>query len=44
MIKFTKKVEFSRQENRMSSVADTSKARELYYLSKSLNVFCMGRK
>ena len=38
MIKITKKVEFSKQENRMSSVADTSKARDLYYSSKSLNV------
>ena len=34
----TKKIEFSRQENRMSSVANTLKARELYYSSQSLNV------
>jgi len=38
MIKITKKIEFSRQENRMSSVANTLKARELYYSSQSLNV------
>jgi len=38
MIKITKKVEFSKHENKMSSVANTSKARELYYSYKSLNV------
>tara|TARA_E500000178_G_scaffold280111_1_gene280074 strand:+ start:85 stop:894 length:810 start_codon:yes stop_codon:yes gene_type:complete len=38
MLKITKKVEFSSGENRMSSVANTQKARELYYSSKSLNV------
>ena len=38
MIKITKKVEFSPQDNKMNSVANTSKARELYYSSKSLNV------
>ena len=38
MLKIAKKVEFSSGENRMSSVANTQKARELYYSSKSLNV------
>ena len=38
MLKIAKKVEFSSNENRMSSVANTQKARELYYSSKSLNV------
>mgnify|MGYP001173549565 FL=1 len=38
MIKIKKKVVFSRNENKMSSVANTKKARELYYSSKSLNV------
>lgn len=38
MIKIKKKVAFSNNENKMSSVANTQKARELYYSSKSLNV------
>lgn len=38
MIKIKKKVAFSNSENKMSSVANTQKARELYYSSKSLNV------
>ena len=38
MIKIVKKIKFSSKENRMSSVANTSKARELYYSSKSSNV------
>ncbi len=38
MIKIVKKIKFSSDENRMSSVANTSKARDLYYSSKSLNV------
>ena len=38
MLKITEKVEFSKIENRMNSVADTAKAREVYYSSKSLNV------
>ena len=45
MIKLTEKVEFSQKENRMSSVANTKKARELYYSSKSLNVkFLLERR
>tara|TARA_E500000178_G_scaffold350945_1_gene410956 strand:+ start:1733 stop:2542 length:810 start_codon:yes stop_codon:yes gene_type:complete len=38
MIKIVKKIKFSSEENRMSSVANTIKARELYYSSESLNV------
>ena len=38
MIKLKKKVSFLHNENRMNSVANTQKARELYYSSKSLNV------
>ena len=38
MIKIFKKVQFSHNENRMKSIADTKIARELYYSSKSKNV------
>ena len=38
MIKISKKVEFSPNENRMNSVADTKIARQLYYSSKSNNL------
>ena len=38
MIKIKKKVVFSSNENKMSSVANTKIARELYYSSRSLNV------
>ena len=38
MLKISKKVQFSSKENRMSSIANTKKARELYYSSKSKNV------
>ena len=36
MIKIVKKIKFSDSENRMSSVANTYKARELYYLSETI--------
>ncbi len=38
MIKIFKKIQFSHNENRMKSIADTKIARELYYSSKSKNV------
>tara|TARA_B100000575_G_scaffold293401_1_gene304684 strand:+ start:1216 stop:2022 length:807 start_codon:yes stop_codon:yes gene_type:complete len=38
MIKFFKKVQFSIEENRMKSIADTKIAREMYYSSKSQNL------
>ena len=38
MIKFLKKVQFSNDENRMKSIANTKIARELYYSSDSQNV------
>ena len=38
MIKFFKKVQFSIEENRMKSIANTKIARDLYYSSKSENV------
>lgn len=38
MLKISKKVQFSSKENKMSSIANTKKARELYYSDKSLNV------
>jgi len=38
MFKIRKKVQFSAEENKMSSIANTKKARELYYSSKSQNV------
>ena len=38
MFKITKKVQFSISENRMSSIANTKKARELYDANKSKNV------
>ena len=38
MIKIFKKVQFSQDENRMKSIADTKTARELYYSSNSKNV------
>ena len=41
MIKFFKKIQFSNDENRMKSIANTKIARELYYSSKSNNVRLM---
>ena len=38
MLKIKEKVEFSRHENRMYSVANTEAARKQYYSSSSLNV------
>ncbi len=38
MIKIFRKVQFSHNENRMKSIANTKIARELYYSSKSKNV------
>lgn len=38
MIKISKKVQFSREENKMKSIANTKIARDLYYSSKSKNV------
>ena len=38
MIKIFQKIQFSHNENRMKSIADTKIARELYYSSKSKNV------
>ncbi len=38
MIKIFRKIQFSNNENRMKSIADTKIARELYYSSKSKNV------
>jgi len=38
MLKIAKKVQFSISENRMSSIANTKKARELYDANKSKNV------
>ena len=38
MIKFFKKVQFSIEENRMKSIANTKIARDLYYSTKSQNV------
>ena len=38
MLKIKEKVEFSKHENRMYSVANTEAAREQYYSSNSLNV------
>ncbi len=38
MIKFFKKIQFSNDENRMKSIANTKIARELYYSSNSKNV------
>ena len=38
MLKISKKVQFSSKENKMSSIANTKKARELYYSDKSQNV------
>ena len=38
MIKLFNKVQFSNEENRMKSIANTKIARELYYSSKSKNV------
>ena len=38
MLKISKKVQFSSKENKMSSIANTKKARELYYSDKSENV------
>ena len=45
MIKIVKKIQFLDSENKMSSVANTTKARELYYSSTSLNVkFLLERR
>ena len=38
MIKLFKKVKFSKDENKMNSLANTKIARSLYYSSKSQNV------
>ena len=38
MIKFLNKIQFSANENRMKSIANTKIARELYYSSKSKNL------
>ena len=38
MIKFFKKVQFSIEENRMKSIANTKIAREMYFSSKSQNL------
>ena len=38
MLKISKKVQFSIKENKMSSIENTKKARELYYSAKSHNV------
>ena len=38
MLKIFRKIQFSNNENRMKSIADTKIARELYYSSKSKNV------
>ena len=38
MLKITKKIQFSSEENKMNSVANTKKARELYYSAKSSNL------
>ena len=38
MLKIFRKIQFSHNENRMKSIADTKIARELYYSSKSKNV------
>jgi SAM-dependent methyltransferase len=38
MFKISEKVQFSKEENKMSSIADIKKARELYYSNKSQNV------
>ncbi len=45
MIKFFKKVQFSMEENRMKSIANTKIAREMYYSSKSENLrFLLGTR
>ena len=38
MIKFFRKIQFTNDENRMKSIANTKIAREMYYSSKSENV------
>ena len=38
MLKISKKIQFSRSENKMSSIADTKMARDLYYSAKYPNV------
>ena len=38
MFKISKKVQFFSQENRMTSIANTKKARDLYYSNKYINV------
>ena len=44
MIKISNKIEFTSDENRMSSIANTKKARELYYLNESKNVKFLLKK
>ena len=38
MLKISKKIQFSSSENKMNSIADTKKARDLYYSTKYQNV------
>ena len=38
MLKIAKKIQFSSDENKMNSIANTKIARDLYYSSKSQNV------
>ena len=38
MLKITKKIQFSSEENKMNSIANTKIARDLYYSAKSQNV------
>ena len=38
MLKITKKIQFSSDENKMNSIANTKIARDLYYSTKSQNV------
>ena len=44
MLKISKKVQFYSKENKMSSIANTKKARELYYSDKSKNVIFTREK
>ena len=38
MLKIVKKIQFSSDENKMNSIANTKIARDLYYSAKSQNV------
>ena len=38
MLKISKKIQFSSEENKMNSIADTNIARDLYYSAKYPNV------